>query len=227
MIALQKEGDYLFLQLMKFKNIIFDCDSTLVKIEGLDEIARRKGSFGQVKEITEQGMNGGIAYEVSFRKRWLEIVQPTKEDLQWLGEFYIKNLTPGVAEVIARLKLEGINIYILSHVPEPSIWILADHLGLPQEDAFAVPVDFGYGGVMTVEPKFLAAIEGFKNGIIKKIRTTGPTALIGDGMTDYKAEKFADLFIGFGGVVFRPQLKKLCRFYIEEPRLQRVLDIVL
>jgi len=211
----------------RFKNIIFDVDSTLTKIEGLDEIARRKGMLNQVKAITQQGMNGDLPYRVSFQKRWLGIVRPTKKDLQWLGEFYTRNLTPGVVEVIAKLKSEEINISILSHVPEPSIVILAKYLGLPKENVFAIPISFSRSGSMLVETKFLAKIEDFKKKVIKKMRMSGPTVLIGDGMSDYEAGKFADLFIGFGGVTIRPKLKRLCQFYIEEPRLQPVVDIVL
>lgn len=212
---------------MKYKNVIFDCDSTLVKIEGLDEIARRKGKFNQVEVITRQGMDGEIPYEVSFRKRWLEIVRPNQEDLDWLGQYYIQNLVEGAFETVTELQLLGQCVYILSHVPEASIRILAGYLGIARENVFAVPVGFGCDDVMTIEQKFLVSIGVFKNMVIKKIRSTGSTVLIGDGMTDYEAGKFADLFIGFGGVVSRPKLKKLCRFYVEEPRLQPVLDIVL
>lgn len=211
----------------KFKNVIFDCDSTLTTIEGLDEIARRKGMLEQVEVITQQGMDGEIPYKISFQKRWLEIVRPTKEDLQWLGEFYIKNLTPGVVEVIARLKSEEINVFILSHVPEVSINILARSLGLPKENVFAVPIKFSQDSVMSVPEAFLEVIEDFKDRVTREVRAYGPTVLVGDGMTDYEAGKSADLFIGFGGIIRREKIRALASVYIEEPRLQPVIDIVL
>jgi len=212
---------------MKYKNIIFDCDSTLTKIEGLDEIARQKGILDQVEAITRKGMNGEIPYEVSFRRRWLEIVRPTKEDLEWLGQYYIRNLVEGAFEAVTKLKELARHVSILSHVPEPSIRILAEHLGIAQENVFAVPTKFIYDSTMEVSEEFLGEIDSFKERVVKEIRVTGPTVLIGDGATDLKAARIADLFIGFGGVVFRPKLKKLCRFYIEEPSLQPILDIVL
>ena len=212
---------------MKYKNIIFDCDSTLTKIEGLDEIARQKGILDQVEAITRKGMNGEIPYEVSFRRRWLEIVRPTKEDLEWLGQYYIRNLVEGAFEAVTKLKELARHVSILSHVPEPSIRILAEHLGIAQENVFAVPTKFIYDSTMEVSEEFLGEIDSFKERVVKEIRVTGPTVLIGDGVTDLKAARIADLFIGFGGVVFRPKLKKLCRFYIEEPSLQPILDIVL
>ena len=212
---------------MKYKNIIFDCDSTLTKIEGLDEIARQKGILDQVEAITRKGMNGEIPYEVSFRRRWLEIVRPTKEDLEWLGQYYIRNLVEGAFEAVTKLKELARHVSILSHVPEPSIRILAEHLGIAQENVFAVPTKFIYDSTMEVSEEFVGEIDSFKERVVKEIRVTGPTVLIGDGATDLKAARIADLFIGFGGVVFRPKLKKLCRFYIEEPSLQPILDIVL
>jgi len=167
---------------MKYKNIIFDCDSTLTKIEGLDEIARQKGILDQVEAITRKGMNGEIPYEVSFRRRWLEIVRPTKEDLEWLGQYYIRNLVEGAFEAVTKLKELARHVSILSHVPEPSIRILAEHLGIAQENVFAVPTKFIYDSTMEVSEEFLGEIDSFKERVVKEIRVTGPTVLIGDGL---------------------------------------------
>ena len=212
---------------MKFRNIIFDCDSTLTTIEGLDEIARRKGLLGRVREITAAGMNDDIPYRVSFQKRWLEIVRPNEKDLEWLGEQYIKNLVEDAFKVVNGLMSMGLNVFILSHVPEVPINILARSLGLPKENVFAVPIKFSHDSVMSVPEAFLEVIEDFKDRIIKAVRISGPTVMVGDGMTDYEAGKYADLFIGFGGVVRREKIKALAPIYIEEPRLQPVVDIVL
>lgn len=211
----------------KFKNVIFDCDSTLTRIEGLDEIARRKGMLNRVELITQQGMNGEIPYRVSFQKRWLEIVRPSKKDLEWLGELYVQNLIEDALRVVSKLMSMGRNVFILSHVPEVSINILAKSLGLPPENVFAVPVKFRQDSLMSIPEAFLEVIEDFKVQVIKKVRTYGSTVLVGDGITDYTAGKEADLFIGFGGVTKRPKVKELSQVYIEEPRLQPVVDIVL
>ena len=36
-----------------FDFIFFDCDSTLSTIEGIDELARQKGKFEEVKQMTD------------------------------------------------------------------------------------------------------------------------------------------------------------------------------
>ena len=39
-----------------FDFVFFDCDSTLSSIEGIDELARQKGKFNQVKQLTDAAM---------------------------------------------------------------------------------------------------------------------------------------------------------------------------
>ena len=209
----------------KFKNIIFDCDSTLVKVEGLDEIARRKGLLKRVREITAAGMNGYLPFSQSLRKR-LKIIQPTENDLVWLGWQYVQELVSDAAMVIEELKFRGLNVFILTGGLLPAVEVLGDYLEIKSKNVCAVSLKesdhFRASGPIGTND-----LDTFKIKFVQQIQETGPTVLVGDGMTDFEAGKHADLFIGFGGVVFRPQLKKLCQFYIEEPRLQPVLDIVL
>jgi phosphoserine phosphatase len=46
-----------------FELIIFDCDSTLSTIEGIDELARWQGRTQQVAELTNRAMNGDVPLE--------------------------------------------------------------------------------------------------------------------------------------------------------------------
>ena len=49
--------------------ICLDMDMTSVQIEGIDEIARRLGVFGNVSKITEQAMHGGMDFSESLKQR--------------------------------------------------------------------------------------------------------------------------------------------------------------
>ncbi len=53
------------------KLIVFDCDSTLSSIEGIDELARVKGQsiFEQVAELTHAAMNGVVPLDEVFTRR--------------------------------------------------------------------------------------------------------------------------------------------------------------
>lgn len=199
---------------MKFKNIIFDCDSTLTGIEGFDELARKKGLFDQVKVITSAGMNGEIPFHESLLGR-LKILKPSKEDLEWLGARYIECLLIDAKEVIGELKKRRFEIFILSGAFFPAVKILADYLGIDGDKVHALSVE-------SLETN----LDFFKTEIAQKIQQSGSTVLVGDGVTDYEAGKFVTLFIGFGGIVRREKLKKLSAVYLEEPRLQPILDIV-
>ena len=49
--------------------ICFDMDSTLVEMEGIDEMARRAGVHREVARITDKAMRGDFDFEESLRQR--------------------------------------------------------------------------------------------------------------------------------------------------------------
>lgn len=210
----------------KFKNIIFDCDSSLARIEGLPFIASRKGLEAEISRITEEGMNGAISFQESLSRR-LKILNLTSDDLEIIERGYIDNLTEGAVEVIRELQRHGLEVFIVSGALLPPVQGLADFLGVPKANALAIPITVDSQARVQISDDVMSKVDRLKREAVKRIRQSGPTVLVGDGMTDWEAGKDADLFIGFGGVVFRPKLKELATVYIEEPRLQGVLDIVL
>jgi hypothetical protein len=46
-----------------FRVIFFDCDSTLTTIEGIDELARLKGQYDHIADLTRRAMDGEIKLE--------------------------------------------------------------------------------------------------------------------------------------------------------------------
>jgi phosphoserine phosphatase len=67
--------------------IIFDCDSTLSAIEGIDELGRLRGPdvFARVEAMTHDAMNGKISVESVFGER-LRIIQPRAADVAAVGK---------------------------------------------------------------------------------------------------------------------------------------------
>ena len=86
-----------------FQSVIFDVDSTLCSIEGIDELARMKGVQDQIVPLTNQAMEGKLSLEDVFSHR-LEIIQPTERDIELLGNLYIQKLSSHIPEVIDELK---------------------------------------------------------------------------------------------------------------------------
>src|SRR5580698_3873207 len=83
--------------------IIFDCDGTLSKIEGIDELATSNNTSHIVQELTQEAM-GKTGMNVGIYNKRLELVNPTQERILALGENYIKNHSPDAKEVISIFK---------------------------------------------------------------------------------------------------------------------------
>ena len=69
---------------MSFDVICFDCDSTLSKIEGIDELAKRVGLGDELSKLTDAAMNGDVALEEVYAKR-LNLIKPNRADIEWLS----------------------------------------------------------------------------------------------------------------------------------------------
>ena len=57
-----------------FRTVLFDCDSTLSTIEGIEELAA--ANRPEIVALTEAAMRGEVPLETVYAKR-LELVQPT------------------------------------------------------------------------------------------------------------------------------------------------------
>jgi len=93
--------------------IVFDCDSTLSLIEGIDQIAERKGVLAQVHHLTERAMSETGVFNTMYTER-LEFVKPNFEDMLWLADRYYENRTEHVNEVIEILAGLGKKLFIAS-----------------------------------------------------------------------------------------------------------------
>ena len=211
----------------KFNKVVFDCDSTLTKIEGIDELARLKNKYRQVKNLTKKAMDGDIALEEVFAER-LGIIKPTKKDLIKLGKLYLENLTKGVREVLEVLKFLNIDIYIVTGGLKIPVEFLATNLGLDKKKIFANELFFtkngAYQGFDENNPLFTDSGKKKTVRLIKKNKDK--VVLVGDGMTDYDTNGGVDLFVGYGGVVKRKQVQKLAPIYIKCEDLSALLIII-
>ncbi|OGQ26005.1 MAG: phosphoserine phosphatase SerB [Deltaproteobacteria bacterium RBG_16_71_12] len=64
-VALQREN----LARRAKRLVVMDMDSTLIRIEVIDELARAHGVYDQVAAITKETMRGNLPYEESLRRR--------------------------------------------------------------------------------------------------------------------------------------------------------------
>ena len=192
---------------MTFRFVFFDVDSTLVTIEGIDVLG---AGNPEIAELTERAMNGEIALEEVYAKR-LEIIRPSRADVEALGERYIASLVPGAAEAVAELRGRGVQVHLVTAGIAQAVQPLASHLGVPERAVHAVALRFNAAGdYEDFDRRSFLARSGGKELVVRDVRarTHGKAAFVGDGASDLEAKPAVDLFIGFGGVHVRPKVKE-------------------
>ncbi|MFV2044112.1 MAG: HAD family hydrolase [Anaerolineales bacterium] len=113
-----------------FEVVIFDCDSTLTTIEGIDELAGLNGRKADISALTEQAMNGTVPLETVYRHR-LELLRVTRAQVRQLRPLYRKNVVPGASAVIAALLAHECEVFIVSGGLAEAIKDFGRFLGVP------------------------------------------------------------------------------------------------
>lgn len=200
-----------------YDTVFLDCDSTLSRIEGIDQLAKLHGKEAEIAALTKQAMDGKIKFEAVYGKR-LEAIQPTYDDLVAVGHDYIATLVPGVKEFVHDLLRKGKEVHIVSGGYSIPVKMLAEYLGIPTAHVHAVDLHFDANGHYTgFDETNVLARTGGKRTTVQKLANNGKRSVfIGDGSTDVEAKGIVDLFIGFGYVVEREAVKKEADLYITE-----------
>ena len=207
--------------------VVFDCDSTLSAIEGIEYLARQHRS--EIEQLTDAAMRGEVPLEDVYARR-LELVRPDRDQVEALGRAYVDALVEDAVAVIAALRAEGIAVRVVSGGLLPPVAFLASHIGIEDGAVAAVDIAFdasgAYAGFDTESP---LARSGGKAEVIRGWRKQmrGPIVLVGDGATDLEAADAVDLFIAFAGVVDRPAVTSAADAVVRSHSLAPVLPIVL
>jgi phosphoserine phosphatase len=229
--------------------VIFDCDSTLSRVEGIDELARisagAEGTALKIASLTKRAMEGDIPLESVYGLR-LGTVNPTQEEVRHVAKIYRENVIPEAPAVIEALQASGVQVFIVSGGLIEPVRDFGEWLGVPPENIYAVDMQYDQlAGLwwrywdqsdgQNPRANYLAVCSspligtGGKNRIIAQIRAAckGRALLIGDGLSDLEAGKEVDLFIGFGGAVYRRRVAAEAEIYIKTLSLSPVLPLAL
>ncbi|MGR9051959.1 MAG: HAD-IB family phosphatase [Gammaproteobacteria bacterium] len=213
---------------MSFERICFDFDSTLSRIEGIDELAKRVGLGKEMTRLTDAAMNGDVPLEAVYGHR-LELIRPDRPAIDWLAKRYIDEIVEGVTDVFAELLRQDKTVFIVSGGIRQAILPMADILGLPDSRIHAVDVFFNEdGSYRDFDQASVLAKAGGKAEICRRLSVPEQRlAMVGDGKTDLEAKQAGACFIGFGGVAVRPVVQEQADFYITDSSLLPVLEYLL
>lgn len=198
---------------------IIDFDSTFVKAEALDELARialisekdKDDRVKKIEEITKQGMEGKISFPQSLENR-LKLFSPNAENLDNL----VKHLKKSVTESVKRnreffRKFSG-NIYIISGGFREYILPVVVPFGIREDHILANRFLKNKNGKITgFDPSCFLSEDHGKIKQVRALRLPGQIIVIGDGFTDYqiKKEGGADKFFLFTENIRRENLVSL------------------
>lgn len=211
----------------KFDVICFDVDSTLVACEGVDWLADEKGVGREVRRLTELAMNGETPMEEVFRKK-IDILKPSKKDLELLGKYYCSQLVEKAEDVVASLKSVGIDVWLVTGGLLPAIIPLAETLHISSDNIHANEVYFdSQGEYVGINPDCTLIQSQGKASCVEKIGNNRKIAFVGDSVTDLATKHHVTTFIGYGGVKIRQKVKDESDFFIKSRSLEPLLWLTL
>lgn len=211
---------------LPFRTVVFDCDSTLTTVEGIDELA---GGDPAVARLTEAAMAGRVPLDEVYGER-LARVRPDAGRLAALGRLYTERLVEDAADVVAALTRSGVSVHLISGGLLPAVLQLASALDVPADRVHAVAVAFddagGYAGYDHSSP---LARAGGKLALLQELgdALAPPVMLVGDGMTDLEAAPAVDLFVAYAAVAERPQVVHAADIVLRDASLAPVLALAL
>jgi HAD superfamily phosphoserine phosphatase-like hydrolase len=199
---------------LAYRTVIFDVDSTLSRIEGIEWLAALRGPdvASRITDVTERAMRGELLFEGIYAAR-LDAVRPTETEVAALGQAYIDKVTDGARDAVAALNKGGARVVIVSGGIRTAVLAFAQFLGVPERDVHAVPLRFDdngeYAGYYDGHP---CARQFGKRNLVTSLELERPSLAVGDGITDAEMKPVVDAFAAFTGVVNRKEIVDLADF---------------
>jgi phosphoserine phosphatase len=203
--------------------VAFDMDSTLIRIEVIDELAKSAGVGYDILKLTEKAMRGEIDFKESFTQR-LKLLQGLDESkVQRIGKSL--PLTEGAERLISTLKKLGYKTAIISGGFTYFGKILQQKLG----------IDYMYANELEIEDgKVTGNVSGEivdgkrKAELLKQIADKENISLlqvvaVGDGANDLPMLNIAGLGIAFNA---KPIVRQTAKQAISTLGLDGILYLI-
>ena len=142
--------------------VCFDVDSTVLTVEGIDELASLAGVKDDVQKLTSSAMDGAMTFHASLTKR-LEIIRPSRALIaQVLASSPPSSLlSPRVGALIDVLHERNVAVYLVSGGFKEMIDPLATALGIPTDRVYANTLRFNaHGEFASFDPQAWTATSG-------------------------------------------------------------------
>ena len=176
---------------------IIDFDSTFIKTEGLDELAKiclendlkKEKKVKKIEEITRLGMEGKINFEESLQKR-IKLLTINKKHLVRLTKILKNKITKSILSNKNFFKKYFKEIYIVSGGFKEFIEPVVTDFGIIKNHIFANTFLFNKNDkVIGYDTNNRLSKKNGKVDVVKKLNLKGEVHIIGDGYTDYQLKE--------------------------------------
>jgi D-3-phosphoglycerate dehydrogenase len=196
--------------------LIFDFDSTLVRIETLEALAdiALEGHVdaasirAQIASLTDRAMAGEVDFGEALRAR-LALLPLTRAHVQTLADRILDEGTPSVRRNLRFFNENAASIIILSGGFREIIAPVAERLGVSPDRVICNDLIYDAEGVVTgVDDANPLSHENGKPTVIKALGLRGPVVMVGDGWNDaeVKLGGAADRFYAFTEIARRDKV---------------------
>ncbi len=210
-----------------YRQFFFDFDSTLVRVETLDELVTDVALRRDVEALTSASMNGHAPFAEIFPRK-LALIAPTRQALADMSDRCVREwLTDGTEDLVRAILAAGKEAWIVTANFHELVDPVARHLGIPSERVIANAMRFGPDGAFAgCEDSPLMADGGKALAIRPFVRNREEAVMVGDSTSDLACRPEVGLFVGFGGVVVRPAVRDAAAVFLEAPDLRPLLEYV-
>jgi len=207
-------------------NFIFDADSTLIQVEGLEELAlialdgnpEKDKIMGEISDITNAGMEGKISMDESLSRR-IRLLHADRGHVALLALRLKGKITPSILEHRDFFERNKNNIFVLSGGFRDFLGPALEYLSIPAGNILANSFEYDSAGRITGYDRAnpLAGKKG-KVEAVRRLGLLGRVFVVGDGYTDYEIREAgeAEKFFAFTENVRRESVVEKADYVIDD-----------
>lgn len=189
------------------KNYIFDFDSTLTKVEGLDVLCEitqannpnREEILQEIIKITNLGIDGEISFTQSLERR-IKLLDANKSHLEELIVELKKHVSPSIKRNKSFFEDFSDDIYIISAGFKEFIIPIVAQYNIPASSVYANTFEFDAdGNIIGFDRENPLSKHNGKIECLRNMNLEGEIQVIGDGYSDYVTREagIADKFFAY------------------------------
>lgn len=171
--------------------LIFDFDSTITALEGLDELARialtddpnRTQIVEDIEAITRDGMNGVIGIDESLQRR-LEMLTIDRKHVAAVVKLLKRKVSPSFRKHVSALRKNADRIHVVSSGFREYVEPVCVELGILPANIHCNALRWKGTRAQGVESGNPLAQPGGKAKVVRALKLPGKVVAIGDGITD-------------------------------------------